>query len=44
MKAVFTFSLQLLSETFLILRIIQHDIITNVHMSSCKVPIIIVRF
>jgi hypothetical protein len=32
-----------LSETFLILRRIQQDII-NVLMSYCKVPIILVRF
>ena len=28
----------------LILRIIQRDIMTNIHRSSCKVPVIIVRF
>jgi len=33
-----------LSETFLILRRIQQDIITNVHSSSCKVTIILVGF
>jgi hypothetical protein len=43
MKCVFWFSLQLLSETFLILRKIQRDII-NVHRSSPKVPVILVRF
>jgi hypothetical protein len=37
-------SLQLLSETFLIIRRIQQDIIINVHRSSCKVPVIFVRF
>ena len=37
-------SLQLLSETFLILRRIQKDIIIKVHRFSCKVPIILVRF
>jgi hypothetical protein len=41
---VFWFPLQLLSETFLILRRIQRDIIINVHRSSCKVPVILVRF
>ena len=35
-KCVFWFSLQLLSETFLILRRIQRDIITNEHTSSPK--------
>jgi len=43
-KYVFWFSLQLLSETFLILRINQWDINTHVHGSSCKVPVILVRF
>jgi len=42
-KRMFWFSLQLLSETFLILRRIQRDAI-NVHKSSRKVPIIVVRF
>jgi hypothetical protein len=36
------FSLQLLSKTFLFLRIQQH--ITNVHKSSCKVAFIFTRF
>ena len=36
MKCVFWFSLQILSETFLILRRIQWDIITNVQRSSCS--------
>ena len=31
------------SETFLILRSIQQNIIKNVHMLSCKVSVIIVR-
>jgi hypothetical protein len=43
-KCVFWFSVQLLSETFLILRRIQQDIIINIHRSSCKVPVILVRF
>jgi hypothetical protein len=43
-KCAFWFSLQLLSETFLILRRIQRDIIINVHRSSRKVPVILVRF
>ena len=33
------FSVQILSETFLILKIIQQDIIKNVYRSSCKVPL-----
>jgi len=36
---MFWFSLQLLSETFLTLRIIQRDIIINVHRSWRKVPL-----
>jgi hypothetical protein len=43
-KCVFLFSLQLLSETFLILRRIQPNIIINVHSCSCKVPVALVRF
>jgi hypothetical protein len=42
-KCVFLLSLQLLSQTFLILRKIQRDII-NVCRSSCKVPVILVGF
>jgi len=38
------FSLQLLSESFLILRRFQRDIIINVHWSSCKVPVIPATF
>jgi len=38
---VLFYSLQLLSETFPILRPIKHYVI-NVHISSCKVPIILV--
>jgi hypothetical protein len=33
-----------LSEPFLILRRIQRDVVINVHMSSCKLPLIFVRF
>jgi hypothetical protein len=36
-KCVFSFSLQLLFETILILRRIQRDIVINVKTSSCKV-------
>jgi hypothetical protein len=41
-KCVFRFSLQLLFETFLILRRIQRDIVINVETSSCKVRVILV--
>jgi len=41
-KCMLSFSLQFLSETLLILRI-QQDIITNIHSSSHKVPIILPR-
>jgi hypothetical protein len=40
---MFWFSLQLLSETFFILRRIQQEIIINVHRSLGKVLIILVR-
>jgi hypothetical protein len=43
-KCMFWFSLQLLSETFLILTIIQRDTIINVHRSSCKVPLLLSDF
>jgi hypothetical protein len=43
-KCVFWYSLQLLSEIFLILRRIQRDIAINVRLSSCKIPVILVRF
>jgi hypothetical protein len=33
-----------LSEIFLILIIIQRDIIINIHSSLCEVPVILVRF
>jgi hypothetical protein len=42
-KSVFWFSQQLLSKIFLILRI-KRDIYINLHRSSCKVPILLVRF
>jgi hypothetical protein len=41
-KCLFGFSLQLLSATFLILWRMQWDIIINVHMPWCKVPIFLV--
>jgi hypothetical protein len=40
-KRVFC-SLQMLSETFLILRRIKRNIIINVHRSSCNVPVTLV--
>ena len=42
-KGVFRFSLQLLSEKFLILRRIHQDMIKNVYRSSCIVTVILVR-
>ena len=43
-RYVFWFSVQLLSETFLILRRTERDMITSVCWSSCKVPVILGRF
>jgi hypothetical protein len=43
-KWLIWFSLQLLSETFLVLRRIHGGTIVTIHMSSCKVPVIPVRF
>ena len=41
---MFSYSLQLSSETFLILKIIQRDIIIHVHRYSSKLLVILVRF
>jgi hypothetical protein len=41
-ECVLRFYLQILSETFLILRRIQRDIITNVRRSACAVPVSLV--
>jgi len=43
-KCVFWYSLQLLSETFPILRRTERDVNRNVYRSSWKVPVIVVRF
>ena len=41
---LFLFSLQLLSETFLIIRIIERNVVIGVHRSSGRVPVVLVRF
>jgi hypothetical protein len=38
-KSLLLFPLQLFSETFIMLRRIQGDVIINVHRTSCKVPV-----
>jgi hypothetical protein len=43
-KCVFWFSLQPLSQTFLVLRRTARDMIKSIHWSSCKLPIVFVRF
>jgi len=40
----FDFPLQLLSETFLILRRTERDMVKNVYWASCEVPVILVRY
>jgi len=42
-KCVFSFLLQFLSETFLILRRTERDMVKNEYWFLCKVPIILVR-
>jgi hypothetical protein len=44
MKHVFWFPVQLLSETSLILRRTERDMIKYVYCSLCKVPVILVQF
>ena len=43
-KICVLFSLKFPSETSVILRIIQQHIVTNVHTSSRKAPVILIRF
>jgi len=40
-KCVFLFSLQLLSEKFLILSIIERNMIINMYRSPCKLPVVL---
>jgi hypothetical protein len=42
-KCAFSFSMQFFSETFLVTRRIQREIIINVHRSACKILVILVR-
>jgi hypothetical protein len=42
-KYLLLFSLQLLPETFLLLRRIKQDMIINVHTYSFRVPVILAR-
>ena len=43
-KSVFLYSLKILCVKFLILRSTERDLVKNVHRSSYKVPVILVRF
>jgi hypothetical protein len=43
-KFAFGFSLQLLSETFFIVKRTERDMIKTLNWSSCKVAVILVRF
>jgi hypothetical protein len=43
-KCVFWFSVPLLSETFLILKRTEGDMIKTVHWSSCKVPLLVFMY
>ena len=42
-KCVFRFSVQFSSETFIILRRTEREIVINIHSSPCKVRVIVVR-
>jgi len=44
MKYIFWFSPQLLFETFLNMRRFDQDMIKNVYLSSCEVPVLLIRF
>ena len=44
MQYMFLFPLQISAKIFFILRKIERDMIINVHRSSCKVPVILLRF
>ena len=44
MQGTYWFSLQLLCETFLILRRIEQDMMKNIYLSSCKLHVILVRY
>jgi len=44
LKCVFSFSRQLFSETFLIPTRFERNVDINAYMSSCGIPVILVRF